>query len=46
VEATVVKMAFGRAAMVMTARTALVVVAGSAWMVVKLSLDDFEWAVG
>ena len=46
VEATVVKTAFGRAVMAMVAGTTLAVAAGSAWTVVKLSLDDFEWAVG
>ena len=45
-EATVVKTAFGRAAMAMAAGTTLAVAAGSAWTVVKLSLDDFEWAAG
>ena len=45
-EATVVKMACGRAAMAMAAGTALAVAAGSAWTVVKLSLDDFEWVAG
>jgi len=46
VEATVVKTAFGRAVMAMVAGTTLAVAAGSAWTVVKLSLDDFEWAAG
>ena len=46
VGATVVKTAFGRAAMAMAAGTTLAVAAGSAWTVVKLSLDDFEWAAG
>jgi len=42
----VVKTAFGRAAMAMAAGTTLAVAAGLAWTVVKLSLDDFEWAAG
>ena len=43
-EATVVKTAFVRVGM--AARTALAVAAGSAWMVLKLSLDNFEWVAG
>ena len=44
VEATVVKMAFARVAM--AAGMALVVVAGSAWTVLELSLSSSECAVG
>jgi len=44
VEVTVVKTAFARVAM--AAGTALAVEVGSAWTVLKLSLDNFEWAVG
>jgi len=44
VEATVVKMAFARAAM--AAGTALAVAAGSAWTVLELSLSGSERAAG
>jgi len=44
VEATVVKMAFARAAM--AAGTALAVAAGSAWTVLELGVSGSEHAVG
>jgi len=45
-EATVVKTVFGRVVIAIVAGMTLAVVAGSAWTVVKLSLDDFEWVAG
>jgi len=45
-EATVVKTAFGRAAMAMAAGTTLAVAAGSAWTVLELSLSGSERAAG